>query len=87
MVRTTSVGSMPGVYDAGSGTTRVSATDRIPSSRTVSVVVDACGLGIASPGGCSSVWQTSSRVGDSTSTVTCRRTSIPGSKVASWWTT
>src|SRR3569833_1312493 len=87
MVTITSVGGMPATEDAGSGTTRVTATDWTRPSRTASVVVDACGCGIATVGGCSSVWQTSSRVGDRTSTVTCRRTSIAGSKGASWWTT
>jgi hypothetical protein len=83
IVKTTSVGGTPGTYDAGSGTTLVTATEWIRSSRTASVVVEACAWGIASVGGCSSVWQASRRVGDSTSTVTCRRTSIAGSKVAS----
>src|SRR5256885_3731846 len=87
MVSITSVGGTPGTYEAGSGTTRVTETDPILPRATASVVVEACGCGIASVGGCSSVWQTSSRVGDRTRTVTCRRTSIAGSKVASWCTT
>src|SRR6202030_4428729 len=86
IVSTTSVGATPGTYDAGSGTTRVTATDCTRLSFTVSVVVEACGCGMTSPGGCSSVWQTRSRFGDRTTTVTCRRTSMAGSKVASWWT-
>ncbi len=79
----TSVGGTPGTYDAGSGTTLVTATDWMRLSLTASVVVEACEAGMPSAGGCSSVWQTSNRVGERTRTVTCLRTSIAGSNVAS----
>ena len=56
MVSTTSVGIVtPGTYEAGSGTTRVIATDEIWENRTASVLVSACGRESASSGGCSSV--------------------------------
>ena len=51
------------------------------------VLVSARGLLSGSSAGCSSVCEYTSRVGVSASTVICRRTSIPGSKIASWWTT
>ncbi len=88
MVRTTSLGMVtPGTYDAGSGTTLVSATEEMREKRTASVVVSAWGRSPGSSAGCSSVCEWTSRVGVSTRTVMWRRTSIPGSKTASWCTT
>ena len=90
IVSTTSVGIvLPGTYEAGSGTTRVTATDEIWENRTASVLVSAIGRESASPGsaGLSSVCEYTRRVGVSASTVMCRRTSMPGSNSVSWVTT
>ena len=57
------------------------------AKRIASVLVSARGLLSESSAGCSSVCEYTSRVGVSASTVMCRRTSMPGSKIASWWTT
>ena len=51
IVSTTSLGIVtPGTYEAGSGITRVSATEEIRANRTASVLVSACGRDSASPG-------------------------------------
>src|SRR5579884_710462 len=85
MVSTTSRGSVPGVYASGLATTRLTTTEEMRPSRTLSVEVVAYGTGEVSSAPCSSVWLTTNRVGVSTSTVTCRRTSL-ASKVVSWCT-
>jgi hypothetical protein len=64
---------------------RLTTTDRTVESMTASVEVEVYGAGSRSSGSCSSVWATISRVGVSTTTVTCRRTSSL-SIVGSWWT-
>src|ERR1700685_2525997 len=88
MVSTTPVGIVtPGTYEAGSGTTRVTATDEIWANRTASVLVSACGRESVSSGGCSSVCGNTSREGGSPTTVIWRRPSTPGSNSASWCTT
>ena len=68
---------------------RVSATEAMRAKRTASVLVSACARdsGSLSSAGYSSVCEKTSRVGVSASTVMCRRTSMPGSKWASWYTT
>jgi len=64
MVSITSLGMVaPGTYDAGSGTTLVSATEEMREKRTASVVVSACGRSPGSSAGCSSVCEWTSRVG------------------------
>src|SRR2546430_12648863 len=74
MVSTTSVGMVtPGIYEAGSGTTRVIATDWIRENRTASVLVSALGASLSSDAGCSSVWLQISLLGVSTSTVIDRK--------------
>ena len=55
--------------------------------RHMTVLVSARGRLSGSSAGCSSVCEYTSRVGVSASTVMCRRTSMPGSKIASWCTT
>src|SRR5437899_2653455 len=85
MVSTTSRGGVPGVYDSGLATTRLTTTEEIRPIFTDSVEVVAYGLGEVSSAACSSVWLTMNRVGVSTSTVMCRRTSF-ASKVVSWCT-
>jgi len=84
MVSMTSDGTVtPGTYAAGSGTTRLTATDEILANLMASVLVSARGRLSESSAGCSSVCEYTSRVGVSASTVMCRRTSMPGSKMAS----
>src|SRR6476660_3264580 len=85
MVRTTSRGRVPGVYDSGLATTRLTTTDEIRPSFTDSVEVVAYGVGEVVSAFCSSVWLTMKRLPVRTSTVTCRRTSL-ASNVVSWWT-
>ena len=85
MVSTTSRGRVPGVYDSGFATTRLTTTDEIRPIFTDSVDVVAYGVGEVSSAACSSVWLTMKRLSVSTSTVTCRRTSL-ASNVVSWWT-
>lgn len=76
---------MPGWYDSGFATTRLTTTDEIRPSFTDSVDVVAYGVGEVVSALCSSVWLTMKRVAVSTRTVTWRRTSL-ASNVVSWWT-
>src|SRR3954464_11672348 len=85
MVSTISRGSVPGVYDSGLATTRLTTTDEIRPILTDSVDVVAYGVGEGLSAACSSVWLTMKRLSVRTSTVTCRRTSF-WSNVVSWWT-
>ena len=64
-------------------TMRLTTTERTWPTGTASLVVDVYGLGRRSSGGCSSVCTSTTRVGVSTSTVMCRRTSSR-SNVGSW---
>src|SRR5699024_12510096 len=79
-----SLGKLPGVYCAGFGTTLVSATDWTLLSWMLSVVVEAWEAPLGSVGGCSSVWQTSSRVAVNGISVLSRGISFDGSQLADW---
>ncbi len=85
MVRTTSRGRVPGLYDSGLATTRLTTIDEMRPIFTDSVDVVAYGVGEVLSAACSSVWLTMKRLSVRTSTVTCRRTSF-WSNVVSWWT-
>ncbi|CAM5711098.1 hypothetical protein STENM223S_09320 [Streptomyces tendae] len=76
MVSTISRGRVPGVYDSGLATTRLTTIDEIRPSLTDSVDVVAYGAGDVLSAACSSVWLTMKRLAVRTSTVTCRRTSF-----------
>ena len=73
-------------YDSGFATIRLTTTERTADSVTASVELEVYGAGSRSSGACSSVCARISRLGVSTSTVTCRRTSSRSSIVGSWCT-
>src|SRR3954462_1976979 len=83
MVTTASAGRLG--PDAGLAIIRVTTTDFTEESRIASVDVDVYGSGSRAAASCSSVWARIRRVGVSTTTDRCRRTSSR-SNVGSWWT-
>ena len=71
--------------EVGLAIIRVTTTDFTAESRIASVEVEVYGSGSRSSPSCSSVCASTSRVGVSTTTLRCRRTSSR-SNVGSWWT-